>query len=90
MSSVLGSKTLTDEILLTVFAEVESFLNAQPLTYVSSDPEDSESLTPNYLNNFLRKTRVECSSWYLRSHRSFDQTMANTLSNCHPTFGTAY
>ena len=39
---------LTDEILLTVFAEVESFLNARSLTYVSSDPEDIESLNPNH------------------------------------------
>ena len=48
MYSVISSKTLTDEILLTVFAEVESFPNARQLTYVSSDPEDIESLTPNH------------------------------------------
>ena len=48
MYSVIGSKTLTDVILLTVFAEVESFLNTRPLTYVSADPEDFDLLTTNH------------------------------------------
>ena len=47
MYSVSGSKAVTDEIQVTVFAKVESFLNARPLTYVCSDPDDIESLTPN-------------------------------------------
>ena len=31
-----------------VFAEVEGFLNARQLTYVSYDPDNIESRTPNH------------------------------------------
>ena len=45
---VVGRQTLTDEVLVTVFAEVEHMVNSRPLTYVSSDPADQEALTPNH------------------------------------------
>ena len=44
LQAVVGSQLLTDEVLLTVFAEMEHMVNSRPLTYVSSDPE---ALTPN-------------------------------------------
>ncbi|XP_043245749.1 uncharacterized protein LOC122393608 [Amphibalanus amphitrite] len=45
---VVGRQTLTDEVLMTVLAEVEHMVNSRPLTYVSSEPTDPEALTPNH------------------------------------------
>ena len=46
--SILGHRRFTNEILLTVFCLVEQTLNARPFTPVSSDPNDTDALTPNY------------------------------------------
>ena len=39
---------LSDEVLQTVFVEVEALLNARPLTPVSDDIDDLNALTPNH------------------------------------------
>ena len=39
---------LTDEELLTTFAEAENLLNTRPLTSVSTDPDDLQPLTPHH------------------------------------------
>ena len=44
----LNARATSDEVLTTVFAEVESLLNGRPLTHLSVDPNDSEPLTPNH------------------------------------------
>ena len=41
--------TLTDDILETLFCQVESILNSRPLTKVSDDVSDLAALTPNHL-----------------------------------------
>jgi hypothetical protein len=46
--AVVGKQTLTDEVLLTVMAEVEALLNSRPLTHVSTHLSDEEALTPNH------------------------------------------
>jgi hypothetical protein len=43
------SKGVSHEILSTFMAEVCSIINSRPIIPVSSDPEDSEVLTPNIL-----------------------------------------
>ena len=48
LNVVLQNQVLTDEVLLTAFAEVEWLVNSRPLTEVSSDLEDLEALTPNH------------------------------------------
>ena len=46
---IIGTQTLTDEVLLTALTEVEGMINGRPLTYISSDTGDMEPLTPNHL-----------------------------------------
>ena len=40
---------LSDELLCTLFCEIESILNCRPLTELSQDADDLEALTPNHL-----------------------------------------
>ena len=40
---------VTEEILTTLFCEVEDILNSKPLTVVSTDVEDLYTVTPNHL-----------------------------------------
>jgi hypothetical protein len=46
---LIESCRMTDEMLQTVFAEVESIINGRPITKVSDDPKDESALTPNHL-----------------------------------------
>ena len=43
------SRRLNDEVLETVFCEIESIANGRPLTKLSDDPSDVTPLTPNHL-----------------------------------------
>lgn len=49
LHTIVGSQTLTEEVLRTLLIEVEAILNAKPLGYVSSDVADLDPVTPNYL-----------------------------------------
>ncbi|XP_053686981.1 uncharacterized protein LOC128736523 [Sabethes cyaneus] len=46
---ILGTKRPNDEELRNVLIEIESMLNARPLTYVPIDEESAPALTPNHL-----------------------------------------
>ena len=48
MNAIATRQHVTDKTLLTFLTEVESLLNSRPLTHVSSDPQDEETLTPNH------------------------------------------
>ncbi len=52
LCGVLKNCRLTDEILQTVFCEVESIVNNRPLTKVSDDVNDLSTLTPNHFLMF--------------------------------------
>ena len=45
---VLGNQCVSEDVLHTVLVEVEFTINSRPLTYVSSDINDPEPLTPNH------------------------------------------
>ncbi|KAL0153282.1 hypothetical protein M9458_051409 [Cirrhinus mrigala] len=47
--TVLGSQSVSEEVLMTALLEVESILNSKPLGYVSSDVADVDPVTPNSL-----------------------------------------
>ena len=48
MYAVLGNRPITEDVLSTTKCLVEQKLNARPLTPVSSDVNDLESITPNH------------------------------------------
>lgn len=49
MKAIDDGRKLTDETLLTVLVEVESFVNARLLTYMPQGSGTCEALTPNHL-----------------------------------------
>jgi transposase InsO family protein len=46
--AVLKEKAPRDEVLYTLIVEAEHIVNSRPLTFVSSDPDDPEAITPNH------------------------------------------
>jgi len=49
LKSILGSTPLRDDVIETLFCEVECIVNGRPITSVSDDPFDLAPLTPNHL-----------------------------------------
>lgn len=49
LCTILGSQTVTEEVLLTILIEVEGILNSKPLGYVSSNITNLDPITPNHL-----------------------------------------
>ena len=49
LRAILGESLADEEVIATVFTEVESILNSRPLCATSDDPNDCEPLTPNHL-----------------------------------------
>ncbi|XP_058797868.1 uncharacterized protein LOC131668049 [Phymastichus coffea] len=48
LEHALNGESVSEEVLLTLLAEVEHMVNSRPLTHVSVDPCDEEALTPNH------------------------------------------
>ncbi|KAI2668878.1 Polyprotein P3 [Labeo rohita] len=45
----IGAQTVTEEVLRTVFIEIEGILNSKPIGYTSLDIADPDPVTPNIL-----------------------------------------
>lgn len=52
-------RALREEGLRTVIAAAEHTVDSRPLTYVTTDQNDAEALTPNY-GFITRCHRIEC------------------------------
>lgn len=48
-NSTMRSQNLDKKCFHTILSEIETIINGQPLTKVSTDPNDLEALTPNHL-----------------------------------------
>lgn len=48
LAAVLNERNPPEEVLHTLMTEVEHIVNSRPLTPVSMEPDDEESLTPNH------------------------------------------
>lgn len=48
INAIFNERSVTEEVLQTVFIEAESIVNSRPLTHVSLDPHELEALTPNH------------------------------------------
>ena len=48
INAVVNKQSIKEEVLVTVFAQVEALLNNRPLTHVGAHPEELEALTPNH------------------------------------------
>ena len=48
LKAVLGTQTVRDEVLSTTLREVDSMLNARPLTHLRWHPSNRGPLTPNH------------------------------------------
>ena len=49
LSALMKEQIVSDEVLTTLMAEVESIINSRPLVPITIDPKDDESITPNHL-----------------------------------------
>jgi len=49
LKKVLGRAFVTPTVLQTLIVEIEAVLNNRPLTYVLSDLNDPEPLTPSHM-----------------------------------------
>lgn len=45
---ILKDQVVSEEVLYTIFTEIEHSVNSRPLTHVPIDPRDPEALTPNH------------------------------------------
>ena len=79
MYAVLGNRSITEDVLSTTMCLVEQTLNARPLTPVSSDVNDLESITPNHLllgNKNVCLPYLPCAEEFVNHRKLFRQTQA--------------
>ena len=77
MYAVLGNRSNIEDVLSTTMCLVEQMLNARPLTPVSSDVNDLESITPNHLllgNKNVCLPYLPCAEEIVNHRKLFRQT----------------
>ena len=70
MYTVLGNRSVTEDVLSTTMCLVEQTLNARPLTPFSSAATDLEEITPNH---FLIGNKNLCSPYLSGAEQFVDQ-----------------
>lgn len=82
-SFIFNNQKLKDELLLTLFSEAEYIVNSRPLTYVSSDSNDPEALTPNHFIMRAPPSEANCfhsaDNSYYRKQWQKCQQMSNSF-----------
>ena len=58
LANLLHEQIVSDEVLATIFCEVENQLNSRPLTPILIDPESESPLTPNHLLLFKPQSNL--------------------------------
>ena len=79
MYAVLGSRSVTEDVLSTTMCLVEQILNGRPITPVSSDVQDLEALTPNHFLLGYNNVCLPClpyASDFVDHRKLFRQTQA--------------
>ena len=96
--AVARERDVNNEELITVFAGVESLLNSRSLTYQSSDPRDSVSLTPNHFLHgqmegqfapeFVETTTFHPHQRWRKVQDIISQVWRRWLKECIPAFNS--
>ena len=79
MYTVLGNRSIAEDVLSTTICLVEQTLNARPLTSVSSDVKDLEAVTPNHFllgNKNVCLPSLPCAEDFVDHRKLFRQTQA--------------
>ena len=84
LKTVLQNRIVAKEALRTALVEAEGILNSRPVTYVSSDEDDIEALTPNHFL-LLRATRVMKRLMLVRE-RSTQRNFGDSLKRLSTSF----
>ncbi|CAG7667006.1 unnamed protein product, partial [Allacma fusca] len=82
LQASLHERVPREDVLRTLLVEAESLVNSRPLTFVSVDPDDPESLTPNHFllgkNNLVSSPGIFTDDDVrLRNHWKFTQRLAD-------------
>ena len=81
MYAVLGNRSIMKDVLSTTMCLVEQILNARPLTPLSSDVNNLESITPNHFllgNKIVFLPYLPCAEDFVNHRKLFRQTQAYT------------
>ncbi|XP_063725748.1 uncharacterized protein LOC134853668 [Symsagittifera roscoffensis] len=84
--AIIGSQILRDELFNTVLSEVEHFVNARPITTVSSSPDDVEALTQTI---FFSEERMPACHLYKPNSPQHSVDNGKSPNNSQPKFGNA-
>jgi hypothetical protein len=81
LRKILGRRFVTMETLQTIVTEIEAVMNDRPITYVSSNIDDLEPLTPSHLLYGRKMTSLLDYEHYTDNEIASVQSDQTTLTN---------